>query len=67
MPRLGFGMEPMPFRPGYWARGRRDGRGGSQGARHLPDPSPASLTAHDPHPQLPGAPSELRKLTGPCS
>lgn len=28
---------------------------------------PPDSTAHDPHPQLPGAPSELGKLTGPCS
>lgn len=66
MPGLGFGMEPMPFRPAYWARGRRDGSGGGQGARRLPGPSsippPLLMT---PHPQLPGAPSELGKLTGP--
>lgn len=67
MPRLGSGTEPMPFRPGYWARGRRDGRGGGRGARHLPDPSPRPSTAHDTHHQLPGAPSELQNLTGPCS
>lgn len=58
MPRLGLGTKPIPFGPGYWARGQRDGRGGGQGAGRLPRSSPTRLpTGHDPPPQLPGAPT----------
>lgn len=49
-----------------WVRGWRHGRGGRPRSRTSPRLLPTQLpTAHDPCPQLPGAPKEPGMLTGP--